>query len=234
MITVYTLVLGTVSLVSSLVDRRGDLAHWCARVWSWLILATTGVKVHTNGRERLPYDGAYLFVANHQSIYDIPILFTTLPFQLRIIAKASLRRFPVLGWHLRYTGHLLVEGDLSGSAILTRVADLIRKGHSLIAFPEGARSVDGQVNAFKRGLFLAAIEASLPVVPVVVISSRHVMLKGRLMTCPGEVEVVVHEPIQTQDLTRRDARILADRVHGIISKTVQARDPLFQVQSQGL
>ena len=233
MITVYTLVLGTVSLVSSLVDRRGNLSHWCARIWSWLILATTGVKIYTHGRERLPHDGAYLFVSNHQSIYDIPILFTTLPFQLRIIAKGSLRRFPVLGWHLRYTGHLLVERDRLGSAILTQVAGLMRKGHSLIAFPEGTRSVDGQVSAFKPGLFLVAVEASLPVVPVVVISSRHVMLKGRLMTCPGEVEVVVHEPIQTQDLTRHDVRILADRVHGIISKTVQARDPLFQVRSQG-
>ena len=68
-------------------------------------------------RERLPHDGAYLFVSNHQSNYDIPILFTTLPFQLRIIAKGSLRRFPVLGWHLRYTGHLLVERDRLGSAI---------------------------------------------------------------------------------------------------------------------
>ena len=233
MITVYTLVLGTVSLVSSLVDQRGNVGHWCARTWSWLILATTGVKVHACGRERVPHDGAYLFVSNHQSIYDIPILFTTLPFQLRIIAKASLQRFPVLGWHLRYTGHLLVERDRPGVAILTRVAGLMRQGHSLIAFPEGTRSADGRMSAFKRGLFLVAVEAGLPVVPVAVISSRHVMLKGRLMTCPGEVEVVVHEPIPTQDLTRHDVRVLADRAHGIISTTVQARDPLLQARRPG-
>ena len=234
MITVYTVVLGTVSLGSSLVDRRGNLAHWCARTWSWLILATTGVKVHARGGERVPRDGAYVFVSNHQSIYDIPILFATLPFQLRIIAKASLGRFPVLGWHLRYTGHLLVERDRPGVTILKRVSGLMRRGHSLLVFPEGTRSADGRLSAFKRGLFVVAVEAGLPVVPVAVISSRHVMMKGRLMTCPGEVEVVVHEPIPTRDLRRHDVRVLADRAHGIISTTVEARDPQLQARSPGL
>ena len=118
-ISVYTIVLGAVSLASSLVDRRGNAAHWCARTWSWLILATTGVRVHASGLERIRRDRVYLFVSNHQSIYDTPILWATLPYQLRIIAKASLGRFPVLGWHLRYTGHLLVGRARPGKAILS-------------------------------------------------------------------------------------------------------------------
>ena len=223
-IAVYTVVLGVLSLVSSLVDHRGNIAHWCARLWSRLILATTGVRVHISGVERVPSDGGYVFISNHQSIYDIPILFSVLPFQLRIIAKASLGAFPVLGWHLRYTGHLLVNRARPGSATLQQVAGLMGLGHSLLVFPEGTRSADGRVGRFKRGLFLMAVEAGLPVVPVAVIGSRHVMLKGRLMTCPGIVEVVVHDPLPTRELTRGDVRGLADQAHAIVSATVSERD----------
>ena len=103
-ITLYTIVLGTLSLGSSLFETHGRFAHWCARTWSRLILATTGVRVDVDGLDRLDPDRAYVFVSNHQSIYDIPVLFASLPYQLRIIAKSGLARFPVLGWHLRRGG----------------------------------------------------------------------------------------------------------------------------------
>ena len=223
-ISIYTAVLGTISLASALVDRRGRAAHWCARTWSWLILATTGVRVRTSGVDRVPH-GSYVFVSNHQSIYDIPILFTNVPFQLRIIAKASLGAFPMLGWHLRYTGHLLVDRSRAGVSTLRQVARLVSRGHSLLVFPEGTRSVDGRLGRFKGGLFLVAVESGLPVVPVAVIGSRHVMRKGRLMTCPGDVELVVHAPIPTTGLGRQDVRRLAERVHAVIAATVSSRAP---------
>ena len=221
-ISVYTIVLGAISLASVLVDRRGRTAHWCARTWSWLILATTGVRVRTRGVDRVP-DGSYVFVSNHQSIYDIPILFANMPFQLRIIAKASLGLFPVLGWHLRCAGHLLVDRSRAGVSTLRQVARLVSHGHSLVVFPEGTRSVDGRVGRFKGGLFLVAVESGLPVVPVAVVGSRHVMRKGRLMTCPGDVELVVHTPIQTAGLGRQDVRSLAQRVHAVVAATVSSR-----------
>ena len=165
-----------------------------------------------------------MFVSNHQSIYDIPILFATLPFQLRIIAKASLGLFPVLGWHLRYTGHLLVDRARTSATTLAQVALLMNRGHSLIVFPEGTRSADGRVGRFKAGLFLMAVEAGVPVVPVAISGSRHVMLKGRLMTCPGEVDVAVHDPIPTRGLDRDDVRRLAGRARDIVAQMVSDRD----------
>ena len=108
-IAVYTIVLGTLSLGSTLVGGHGLFAHWCARAWSWLILVTTGVRVEVRGLDQLTPGATYVFAANHQSIYDIPVMFGSLPFQLRIIAKESLGRFPFLGWHLRRTGHMLVD-----------------------------------------------------------------------------------------------------------------------------
>jgi 1-acyl-sn-glycerol-3-phosphate acyltransferase len=218
----YTLVLGALSIASSLFDRRGYFGHWCARTWSRLILVTTGVEVAVDGLARLSPTGTYIFVSNHQSIYDIPALFQSLPYQLRIIAKASLGRFPVLGWHLQRTGHMLVDRRKPDRARIFRWASqLTSNGLCLIVFPEGTRSVDGRVAPFKGGSFLVALESGLPVVPISVVGSRHVMLKGRLATYPGRVRVVVHEPIDTAGLQGSDPRQLADRVRAIVASAAE-------------
>jgi 1-acyl-sn-glycerol-3-phosphate acyltransferase len=98
-------------IASSLFDRRGYFAHRCARAWSWLILKTTGVRVAVEGLERITPGTTYVFVSNHQSIYDTPVIFSLAAYQLRIIAKESLAQVPVLGWHLRRGGHLFVDRE---------------------------------------------------------------------------------------------------------------------------
>jgi 1-acyl-sn-glycerol-3-phosphate acyltransferase len=223
-ISIYTVVLGTVSVFSTLFDGRGRLAHGCARAWSWLILKTTGVRVQVVGLERVVRNQAYVFVSNHQSIYDIPVIFASLPFQLRIIAKESLGRFPFLGWHLRRAGHLLVDRTNPDRAgILSQWRALVSDRLSLIVFPEGTRSQDGKVGRFRAGSFMLALEAGLTVVPLAVSGGRHVMKKGRLMTCPGDVTLVVHEPISAPRVgtpTVADARALAERVLTIVRASV--------------
>lgn len=222
-IALYTIVLGTLSIASSVFERRGRFAHWCARTWSRLILGTTGVRVDVSGLERIDPNGTYVFVSNHQSIYDIPILFWTLPNQLRIIAKESLGNFPFLGWHLRRTGHMLVDRTHPDRAkIFGWASRLTANGLSLIVFPEGTRSRDGRVGRFKGGSFYLALESGLPVVPLSIVGSRHVMLKGRLATYPGHVRLVIHEPIDTRGLTGGDAREFAERVRHILAPDAQA------------
>ena len=224
-ISVYTIVLGTLSILSTFVDRRGHAAHWCARAWSRLILTTTGVEVQVSGLDRVKRGETYVFVSNHQSIYDIPVIFASLPFQLRIIAKESLGRFPFLGWHLRRAGHLLVDRRKPDRAgILNRWRRLVNDHLSLIIFPEGTRSEDGRVGRFRGGSFLLALEAGLTIVPVSISGSRHVMKKGRLMTCPGHVTLIVHEPIPTPKIEApaiADARALAARVEAVVRESVQ-------------
>ena len=226
-ISVYTIVLGAASIVSSLFDRRGYFAHHCARAWSWLILKTTGVRVTIEGLERIVPGRTYVFVSNHQSIYDTPVVFASLPYQLRIIAKESLARFPVLGWHLRRGGHLFVDRKHPDRAgILNRWRALVSEGLSLIIYAEGTRSADGHVARFKAGSFLLAIEAGLPIVPLAIIGTRQTMPKGRLRTEPAEVTLVIHDAIQPPPLespTVQDAKALADRVHDIVSAAVEAR-----------
>jgi 1-acyl-sn-glycerol-3-phosphate acyltransferase len=219
-VTVYTIVLGTASLLSSLVDPSGGLGHRCAQAWSWLILKTTGVRVAVTGLDKLDPARSYVFAANHQSIYDIPIVFASLPYQLRIVAKDSLGRIPFLGWHLRRTGHLLVDRSKPGAAVVKKMTRLVGEQRSLIVFPEGTRSVDGTVARFKGGSFMLALEAGVPIVPISIAGSRHVMRKGRLMVCPGEVTVTVHSPIETAAVTRDAVRDLSKTVHARVSADV--------------
>ena len=220
-IAVYTIVLGTASLMGSLFERRGRFAHGCARTWSWLILATTGVSVDVRGLDRLNPARTYIFVSNHQSIYDIPVIFANLPYQLRIIAKESLGSFPFLGWHLRRSGHLLVDRKRPDRAgILGRWRALVKDGLSLIIFPEGTRSADGRLGPFKAGSFLLAIEAKLPIVPVSVDGTRLVMHKGELTTRPGAVTLTLHPPVETEALDVSAARDLAEQVRGVVAGSV--------------
>ena len=180
----------------------------------------TGVRVHVSGLEHLDPLRSYVVASNHQSIYDIPILFASLPLQLRIVAKDSLGRVPFLGWHLQRTGHLLVDRRNPGADIVKKMARLVGEHHSLIVFPEGTRSVDGQVARFKKGTFLVAIDARLPVVPLSVSGSRRVMQKGRLMVCPGDVRLTIHEPISTLDVDREQVMPFAERVRRIVRADV--------------
>jgi 1-acyl-sn-glycerol-3-phosphate acyltransferase len=219
-ISIYTIVLGTLSILSTFVDRKGHAAHWCARAWSWLILATTGVAVAVKGVERLKPGATYMFVSNHQSHYDTPVVFSSLPYQLRIIAKESLARFPVIGWHLKRSGHLFVDRQQPDrEGILRRWRGLVSEGTSLIIYAEGTCSPDGLVQRFKAGSFLLALEAGLTIVPLSISGSRAVMRKGQLTASPGHVTLHVHEPVAAPKIdspTIADARELAARIESVV------------------
>ena len=223
-LTVYTIVCGAASIVSGVFDKNGYFAHKCARTWTWLILRTTGVSVDVVGLEKLTPGTTYIFVANHSSHYDTPVVFTHIPYQVRIIAKQSLAMFPVLGWHLKVGGHLFVDRkNPDRGGILNRWRALVTKGLSLIVYPEGTRTPDGHVARFKAGSFLLALQAGLPIVPLSIIGTRKIMPKGRLRTEPGHVTLVVHDPIQpaaSGEPSIHDAKALADRVHDIVAAPV--------------
>ena len=184
------------------------------------------MQVTVEGLERIVPGKTYVFVANHQSIYDIPVLFWSIPFQLRIIAKESLGNFPMLGPHLKRTGHMLVDRSRPDKAgILGWASRLTSNGLSLIVFPEGTRSRTGMMGKFKGGSILLAMQAGLPLVPISVIGSRHVMKKGELTTRPGHVTLLVHDPIETAgnaEPTPAQIRELAEQVRDVIRPAVEA------------
>jgi len=218
-VCVCTIVLGTLSLLSTFVDRSGSFAHRCAQWWSRAILASSGVRLDRLGAA--PAETAScIFVANHASFFDIPVLFTALPHQLRIIAKVALGRVPFIGWHLQRAGHLLVDRSKPGAAILRKMQRMTSQGASLIVFPEGSRSQDGRVGRFKGGVFLLALETGLPIVPISIAGTRAVMPPGRVIVHSSPVRVTIHPPIVTTGLSRDDARALAGRVRDIVASGV--------------
>jgi 1-acyl-sn-glycerol-3-phosphate acyltransferase len=195
----YTAVLGTISVASSLIDSRGGIQHTCARIWARMILWTCRIKVRVNGLERLTPGTAYVLCCNHQSHMDTPIILAALPFQFRFTPKKQLFRYPFLGWHLRRSGHVPIDRENPHAAVksLKEAADTIRYGTPVVIFPEGGTSPDGAIRPFKGGGFMLAARAGAAVVPVTIRGSRAVLLPKTLYARPGIVEVVVGEPTPT-------------------------------------
>ncbi len=222
LICLYTIVMGTISVASSLVDPRGAFQHRCAQIWSRMILATGRVRVRVRGWENVEPGHAYIFCANHMSLIDTPVIFGKLPVQFTILAKKSLFRIPFMGWHLRRSGHLPVdyENPRAARRSFEQAAQKLRTGSSLFFFPEGGRSRDLRLRPFRAGPFLLAIKAGVPVVPVVILGTREVLPIGSINIRPGQVEVVVKQPIPTAGTTRKDADRLATEVREQIARSL--------------
>ncbi len=225
-IFLYTGVCGTASICGSLFDGRGRWQQGCARVWSRLILKTSGIRVAVEGLENLNVDETVIFCANHQSAMDIPILFANLPVHFRFLAKRSLFKLPFLGWHLRRSGHIPVDRDRPQEAMKSfdQAAAKIREGSSVVVFAEGRRSRDGRVGPFKGGSFYLAILAGVPVVPITLNGTRAVLKPDTYHVRPGQAEMIIHTPIPTLGLTLDDVEALGERIRDQILSRFEPPD----------
>jgi len=219
----YTVVMATISLVASPFDRTGVVQHWCARWWCRLIAWTIGARIKVRGSENLERARAYVYMANHCSLVDIPAMFAYLPYQFKIMAKKELFYVPFMGWHLWTAGNFPVDrSDPRRTArSLRNVVDGVRAGKSLAVFPEGTRSPDGELGEFKPGSFKIALRAGVPVVPIAIRGTHQVLPKHSLVPRPGKVEVIIGSPISTSGMTEKDVRVLMDRVHRAIELSLR-------------
>ena len=194
-----------------------------ASLWSRLILKTCLVGVEVEGAERLEPGRTYVFVANHQSLFDTPIVFGHLPASFRILYKRSLNRIPFLGWHLFLAGHIGVERENPTKAreSLERAVGRVRNGTSVVLFPEGTRSYDGRMANFKKGSFRLAIQAGAPVVPLTIVDSYLVMRRGEVTVHPRKVRLVISEPIPVEDLDDADIQGLAERTREAVGAVLK-------------
>jgi 1-acyl-sn-glycerol-3-phosphate acyltransferase len=223
LIYVSTVFWGTLSLVVSAFDSTGRMQHLCARLWARTLLFFAGARVTVRGAENLAPGGRYIFAANHQSYFDVPVAFAYLPANFRIMAKASLFHLPFLGWHLRRSGHMPIEraNPRRAARSLLEAATHVRTGTSVFVFPEGGRSHDGHFREFKAGTFLLAIKAGVPVIPVTLNGTRAVLPMNSFHVRPGRVEMILHAPVSTAGLTSRSADELCARVRDIIAAGIQ-------------
>jgi len=225
LIYLYTFVMGTFSLLSSFFDRDGSIQHWFARTWSKMILATSFVRVKLTGLDASPKPAAAVFAVNHASAFDIPVLYASLPFQFRILAKKELFRYPFLGWHLRRSGQIAIDADIRGANLrgVKQTVDTLRSGMPLLIFPEGGRTSDGHLQPFLGGAFYAAIRAGVDVVPMALIGTYEVLRMNQYHIHPGPVELVVGERIPTAGYTVRDMDKLSQRVRDVIAELYYSR-----------
>jgi 1-acyl-sn-glycerol-3-phosphate acyltransferase len=193
---------------------RRDLAWRFAKARARDLAGLLGVRVHVRGLERLADDGPFVFTPNHQSILDVLVLLGHLPGTPRFVAKHELWRYPILGGVLETLGMIAIDREHPDRA----VAALRAAGtdQSLVIFPEGTRSRDGRLLPFKTGAFALAIEAALPIVPVVCRGTRALMPPQGWGVTPGEVEIVLETPIPTRALGPDDRQRLAERVRAAI------------------
>lgn len=213
-IVLFTIVFGTLSLVSCHFDRTGDIQHLFSVYWGRFILKFTGVRVEVEGLENLSSFDRFILMSNHQSLYDIPILLSCLPLKFGFLAKESLFKIPFLGWHLATTGSIPINRSDSRDGVRSLLdgAKRIREGGSLVIFPEGTRSLDNKIAPFKLGGFVIAIKAKIPILPITISGSGKIVRKGKRRFCPGSVKLVIDSPIETEKYTLKDKEILAEKV----------------------
>ncbi len=179
-------------------DRYAQCAARYIRFWAKSNLFVCGVKVDIRGREQLDPRQAYVFMANHQSMFDILVLMVSLEaFQLRWVAKHELRKAPLLGLCMARTHQVLVDRQSRTQAVTTirKVKALLHAGISVLFFPEGTRSRDGRLLPFKPGGFAVAVETGSPVVPVTVNGGRDILPSGSWKIRSGRMSVVFSPPI---------------------------------------
>ena len=213
-----TTVIGTIVILCSFFSRSGNGPHLLARAWANSILWASRVKITVKGTEKLDPDRSYIYMPNHQSNADIPLLLGRLPVQFRWLAKAELFRIPLFGRAMRGVGYISIDRSNRKSAFesLARAARTIRNGTSVLIFPEGTRSRDGHILPFKKGGFVLAVDSGVPIVPVIIRGTREIIPKGRLLIRPAPVVMEILDPVETADYTRKTKDDLLARIRSIL------------------
>jgi 1-acyl-sn-glycerol-3-phosphate acyltransferase len=221
-----TVICGITATLCSFFSRTGNLPHLVARFWGNSILMANLTKVSLSGLHHIDPSQPLIYMANHQSNFDIPVLLGKLPVQFRWLAKAELFKIPIFGRGMRGCGYISIDRSDHKAAVLSlkEAARTIRAGASVLIFPEGTRSPDGRIQPMKKGGFILAIEAGVPIVPIIIHGTRNIMAKGESRINPGNVRLDIKPPIITSAYTRKDKDRLLAKIQTIIEKGFENTD----------
>ncbi len=213
-----TFVLGIVAICVSFFSRTGNPVHRIARFWGRAIMAVSRIRVKVSGLSNLDPSQSYIYMSNHQSNFDIPALLAHIPGQFRWLAKAELFKIPIFGRAMRGAGYVSIDRFNRESAFesIREAAGKIKNGVSVMIFPEGTRSTDGAIRSFKKGGFIMAIDAGVPIVPVILRGTWSIMSKKSLRINAGEVYMDIQKPLDTAGFTRDSKDDLIEKVRTII------------------
>jgi len=213
-----TIFWGLAAIFTSFFTRTGDPVHKVARIWARGILFVSRIKVTINGLANIDPTQSYVYMSNHQSNFDIPVLLAHLPVQFRWLAKAELFKIPIFGRAMRGAGYVKIDRFNQQSAFesISEAAGKMKNGVSVMIFPEGTRSRDGNIKDFKKGGFIMAVDAGVPIVPPVLKGTWSIMDKSSMRINKGEVSLNIGAPIATTDYTRENKDDLMQSVRALI------------------
>ncbi len=213
LIVLSTIFYGSISFLVSFFEQAGRAQMKMAHAWGRSLVFFAGVRVKVEGLDKVDPNTGYVFVSNHLSYMDTPVVLSSIPGQFRFLAKRGLFQIPFLGTYLKRGGHIPVPREDPRAAVraLTQAAETIREhGISVLIFPEGGRSEDGALQPFKEGAAYIAIKAGVPVVPMALIGTRQIMAMGSATLRRGQVRLRIGAPLPTTGLTLRDREALIE------------------------
>jgi 1-acyl-sn-glycerol-3-phosphate acyltransferase len=231
LIALATALFGSISLIAGLWDRSGRQQHFIARTWARVLLGIALSPVKVEGLEKLQplrREGSRrplaVYASNHLSYYDTPMLFAKLPFQFRILAKASLWKLPFIGWYLHRSGQVPIDQSSAraGVASLMRGVKTLESGLPLVLFPEGGRSATGELKSMVAGAAWMAIKAQVPLVPITLVGTYELLPIHTYALRPRPLKLIIGDPLPTSGLTTREADALTERLRSIIHDTYVA------------
>lgn len=215
-----SLVFGALELLTMPFHGGGFLFHALARGWAHTALFVSGVNVKTIGLENVDFARNYVYVANHASMFDIPAIIAGIPDQIRIVYKKELELIPIFGWGLKWGSYIGIDRRKGADAIrgLEEAAEKIRNGASVLLYVEGTRTTDGKLQQFKRGAFNLAVKAGVPVVPLTVNGSFHILRKRSTVIRPGRITLTLERPITINGSGKEVEMKLMEDVHKAIAR----------------
>jgi 1-acyl-sn-glycerol-3-phosphate acyltransferase len=218
-----TTVLCIIAIIVSFFSHTGNSVHIIARIWAKSILFVSGIKVEFEGLTNIDPSKSYVYMSNHRSNFDIPVLLGCLPIQFRWLAKAELFKIPIFGRAMSGAGYVKIDRSNRVSAFksINQVAAKMKNGVSVMIFPEGTRSEDGDVKPFKKGGFVMAVDTGAPIVPVILRGTRSIMAKGSWRINPGDVTLSIEKPIDTTGYTRDTKEDLIKIVRSVICEVFE-------------
>jgi len=214
-------------LAISLVDKDGRKVHFhCAVPWARVILRVCGIRVDVRGLENVDPGVPRIYMTNHQSFFDIFALLACLPVNFKFILKQELMKIPFLGPAMKKAGYIGIERDDPRKAVssMKQAADRIKNGASVLIFPEGTRSPDGRLQAFKKGGFNLAVKAGCDIVPIGIRDSFRIAPKGSLRIRKGTFGLRIGRPVSLSGLGKRDTPQLMGQVRSEMLKQMEAED----------
>lgn len=221
LITVFCALLGVLLLL--ITWSRPITLYIDSQIWSSVINWVCGVGLKVEGRSNVEKDKTYIFVSNHESLFDIPAVFLASPVALFFLAKKELAKIPVMGWFMHLIGMIFIDRGNSEKAkkSMRKAGELIKNGRNVITFPEGTRSKDGKIRTFKRGSFILARETGIEILPVGIEGAREVLASGETSIRPGKISVNIGEAISPEDHRDKSIEEFAEFTRQEVIKLVE-------------